>query len=183
MSKVKILDEKIELLEDGRVMHSYMTDNVDFAPNVLEGKKIGVSYSRGYTIMDSKEAAIEFIEKDYNQTKENLEGVNRQLDLIKVNDSLANELSDFVNNTIKVMEAIKEVKDFSSSDYVANNPKKFGKMLREARLLKENVIGELKEIDKVTGMYNRKQELLDQQKLYAEQLEKIEKQLEQTRAL
>ena len=177
------MNEKYELLNDGRVMYSYENDAVDFTPEILGNKKVGEFFNTGVTYIESKDVAVELLEKQFAQTKKDLDAIRNEIKEITINDSIAAEVKEVINKIVETEKQIQDIKDFSGADYVANNPKKFGKMLKNARLLKENIFQDIKEIDKIVGMSNRKEELIPKEKLYAEQLEKIEKQLAEVKEL
>jgi len=175
------MSEKYKLLEDGRVEYTFQTETMDFKNE--EKELIGEYYNTSVTYLKDKETAISHLEKQQTTTEESLKGVRAELEGIKINDSLAIELKEITKLTADMLEEIKKINDFSNEKYVSNNPQKFGKMLREARMLKENVLGEIQEIDKVTRLHTRKEDLTSQKKLYSEQLEKMTRQLKEVKEL
>lgn len=177
------MKEEYKLLDDGRVQYSYENEKVDFTPEILGSKKIGQFFNTGITYIDSKEQAIELLEKQLDHTKKDLEGTRNELKAIDINDTIAEEVKDMITKLVELEKQVQDIKDFSGEDYVANNPKKFGKMLKGARLLKENIYQDIKAIDKIVSLSNKKEELIPKEKLYLEQVEKMKKQLEQVKVL
>jgi len=176
------MEETYKLLEDGRVEFVYKTDTAEL--KALDNETvIGEYHNLGVNYIKDKETCVNDLQEKFNKYSEDLDSINNQLEQIKISDTLAEELKQFIDKTVEIFKAIGEIKDFSSEDYVANNPKKFGKMLKEARLLKENAIGELKEIDKITGLYNKKTELKGQKELYDKEVSKIARQLAEVKEL
>ena len=168
--------DKYELMKDGKVKITFMSESADLKK--LDNETvIGDFYNMSVCYVKDKETCIEDLQEKYNKYDEDLVSIVTQLKAININDTLAEELKEYTKKTIEVLESIKNIKDFSNKDYVANNPKKFGKMLKEARILKENMLKELVEVDKVVGLHNKRIELTDQKKLYDKEVTKIANQL------
>ena len=179
---MEIKEESYKLLDDGRVEITIKSDMVKL--KALDNETIiGEYYNTNHNYIESKEVCLSDLQAKHDKYSEDLEGINRQIEAINIKDSLAEELKEYVESTKEIVKAVNEIKDFSNEGYVANNPKKFGKMLKEARMLKETQIGELKEMDKVVGLHNKKLELLQQKELYDREVNKIAKQIEEVKKL
>jgi len=178
------MDKSVEykLLEDGRVEIRFKSESADMK-KIDNETVIGDFYNMSVCHIENKDICVDDLQEKYIKYSDDLESISKQLSEIEVNDTLAEELKEFIVHTVKVTESIKTVKDYTNEGYVANNPKKFGKMLKEARMLKETVIGELKNIDLIIGKYTKKKELSEQKIVYDKEVTKIMDQLETVREL
>jgi len=171
-----------KLLEDGRVEMVFTSETSDLKGMDNE-TVVGNFYNTSVCYLKDKPTAVKDLEEKHEKYSSDLDAINQQIEAITVSDSLAEELQEFTEKTKDILTAIQTVKDFSSDEFVANNPKKFGKLLKEARQLKDSQLRQLTEIDKVIGLYNKRRELLDQKKLYETEVTKIKVQLEEVKAL
>ena len=176
-----MVKETYKLMDDGRVQYTFVTDISEFKNK--DEEKLGEFYNTSVTYLDNKEIAIKHLEEQYIKTNEDLESMNKKFDLNIVDLELFKNLKAFDDKAVEVLTAIKEVKDYSETTFVKENPKKYSKVLRDANILKSNVVAHLTELDKQIRMYNEKDELQKQIKLYSEQSEKMKKQLEEVKKL
>ena len=169
-------------MEDGRVEITFKTPATEIKK--LDNETvIGDYYNMTVNYIKDKETCVEDLTDKLNKYSEDLASIDKQLSSIEINDTLADELKQIVEISTDIFKSIREIKDFSNEKFVSENPKKFGKMLRDCRLLKENAIGEIKEIDTIIGLHKRKTELLGQQKQYSTEVGKIREQLEEVKNL
>jgi len=177
-----MVEESYKLLEDGRVEYIYKTDETELKG--LDNKTvIGKFHNMSVNYVDSKDVCVNDLKEKYEKYIQDLNGIENQFNNIYIDLELFKDLKSFDEKCAEVLKAVKEIKDFSGEDYVANNPKKFGKMLKEANTLKSNMISHLTELDKAIQQYNRKEELEQQIKLYVKETDKIKKQIEEVEKL